>query len=78
MSLNTKHGEAEFDTALPMYNNLILYLEVLLSRVPAHENRNKRNEYRTEPGSNYHAHSRVGVHEVVVVEGFDNGVEPVK
>ena len=51
---------------------------MFLRSIPAHENWNKRNEHRTEPGSDYHAHSGVGVHEVVIVEGFDDGVEPVK
>ena len=46
--------------------------------VPTKKDGDKRDESRTQPSCSNHAHGRVGVHEVVVVKRFDDGVEPIK
>ena len=51
---------------------------MFLRGVPAQEDRHEGDEGGAQPGRGDHAHGRVGVHEVVVVEGLDDGVEPVK
>ena len=54
------------------------YLYVFLCGVPAQKYRHEGDGSRTQPSGRDHPHGRVGVHEVVVVEGLDDGVEPVK
>ena len=51
---------------------------MVLCGVPAQEYRHEGDGGGAQPGSRDHPHGRVGVHEVVVVEWLDDGVEPVK
>ena len=51
---------------------------MFLRGVPAQKDRHEGDEGGAQPGRGDHAHGRVGVHEVVVVERFADGVEPAQ
>ena len=51
---------------------------MFLRGVPAQEDRHEGDEGGAQPGRRDHAHGRVGVHEMVVVEWFADGVEPAQ
>ena len=54
------------------------HLQMFLRGVPAQEDGHEGDEGGAQPGRGDHAHGRVGVHEVVVVEWFADGVEPAQ
>ena len=51
---------------------------MLLCGVPTKKYRHEGDGSRAQPGRRDHPHGRVGVHEVIVVEGLHDGEESVK